>query len=76
MDLQVDMISIESGLTDPVRENKLPDRYNVLLGLPQVLHLLPELVQDSEGRSHAGLTGASLQTGDLRLLFLLHLQFA
>ena len=70
------MVGVEASLTDTVREDKFPNGDNVLPGLSQVLHLLPELVQDSEGRSHAGLTGASLQTGDLRLLFLLHLQFA
>ena len=68
------MISVEPGLPETTREDELPDRHNVLLGLPQVLHLLPQLVQDGEGRGHAGLAGPGLQAGHLRLFVFLDLQ--
>ena len=42
------MVGVEASLTDTVREDKFPNGDNVLPGLSQVLHLLPELVQDGE----------------------------
>ena len=32
---------------------KFPDGHNVLFRLPQVPHLVPQLVQDRQGRRHA-----------------------
>ena len=58
--LEVDMISVQPGLADAIWKNKLPYRNNVLLGLPQILHLLPQLVEDGEGRGHTCLAGAGL----------------
>ena len=72
--LEVDMISVEPGLTEATRKDELPNRHNVLLRLPQVLHLLPQLVEDGEGRRHAGLAGPGLQAGYLRLFVFLDLQ--
>ena len=72
--LEVDMISVQSGLAQTTWEDELPNRHNVLLGLPQVLHLLPQLVEDGEGRRHAGLAGPGLEAGHLRLFVLLDLQ--
>ena len=60
----------------PQRDHELADGDNVLLGLPQVPHLLPQLVQDGEGGRHVGLAGPSLQTRHLSLLLLLHLQLS
>ena len=68
------MIRVEASLAETIREDKLPNRHNVLLRLPQVLHLLPQLVEDGEGRRHAGLAGPGLQAGHLGLLVLLDLQ--
>jgi len=68
------VISVEAGLTEAIREDELPDGDNVLLGLPQVLHLLPQLVEDGEGRRHAGLAGPGLQASHLGLFVLLDLQ--
>ena len=60
----------------PQRDHELADGDDVLLGLPQVPHLLPQLVQDGEGGRHVGLAGPSLQPSHLRLLLLLHLQLS
>ena len=60
----------------PQRDHELADGNDVLLGLPQVPHLLPQLVQDGEGGRHVGLAGPSLQPSHLSLLLLLHLQLS
>ena len=72
--LEVDIISVEAGLTEAIREDELANGHDVLLGIPQVLHLLPQLVEDCEGRRHAGLTGSGLQARHLGLFVLLNLQ--
>ena len=55
------MIRVDAGLSGAGGQEELSDGRDALLDVPQVPHLLLQLLEDGHARRHGGLAGAGLE---------------